>query len=1255
MFSKINRLGLWRKLSITAILSMILTINIFSQSSGTSTVTGAVTDAQGNTIPGAKVTLISGSNRRDVVANDNGVYTFASVQPGKYQIEVEASGFKKTSVSEFQALVDKPTEINVQLEVGQVTETVTVSASGIENIVNTQDASIGNNFVSRQIVNLPLDGRNVANLLSLQPGVTPDGSVSGSRRDQANITLDGVDVNDQQTGLEIGTSNAFAPVLRVNPDSVDEFRVTTSNPDASKGRSAGAQVSLVTKSGTNNFHGALYEYHRDSSTAANDYFNNLSSVERPQLVRNLFGGSLGGPIVKNRFFFFYNYEGMRESKGISVVQTVPLPSLGQGTIRFRDNLGNLVTLTAAQVNSLTLGGVPVVDVNPAALAVLAGAASRYPVNDTTTGDNLNTGGFRFNAPAPVKQNAHTLRLDWNVTSDQKHQLSFRANYYQDTEISATSTLFQAFPDTPPISVWKHPLGLAFNYTWLIKSNMTNRFGFGLTRLAYSNQGDSDQNAITFRDVYSPTNFSRTFSRVNPTYNVTDDFTWIKGSHSLQFGTNIRIIRNKRSSFSSVYDNAVANYGYYANSGGVLISTLNEYLRNTTGDPTRSVGSGFTRSAQTALTAVLGRLSQYSANFNFGLDGKPLPAGQPVVREWATEEYDFYGQDVWKVKPNLTLTLGLRYGLSMPVYETQGYQAAPNIPLQEYFQRRIDAAANGQNYTEPLIIDRAGPKNDRPGFYPLDKNNFQPRIAVAWQPNFKSGLLGNIFGKEQESVFRGGFAITNDYFGQQLAVTFDTQNTLGFSTARNISANAYDITTNPAPLYTGPGMPIRTLPGITVPANLTFPQQQAPNFARRIEFSLDTNLQSPINYSWNLSYGRKLPGKMYVDASYIGRAARHLLAQRDVMMPNNLRDPSSGQTYYEAATILELQRRAGVPYTQIKNLPFFENIYGAGKLDPIFYDEGYSNTQVVYLAMDDYVGGNDWTTLQDILDKYSGKRLFYQNQYAALSSFGTIAKSNYHALAISLRQRLSGLTWDLNYTYSRSMDDASGLQNARAYGSGLILNPLRPEDSYSISDFDLTHVVNFNSVWDIPVGRGKNYFSGMNKFANFFLGGWQLSSIFRYNTGYPVVNGVFFDDAGWVTNWNIKSGVVPIKPILTGNNPTSGTDGVPNLFNDPQAAYNSFRSPLPGESGTRNVLRVPSYITLDAGLAKSFQMPWNENHRITFRWDVFNVTNTARFTYAAQGFGLGYQPDKTDAPVGFGNFNAQQGAPRVMQFALRYDF
>jgi hypothetical protein len=1238
-FSKLSE---WTRSTIAVLVAFVLITISTSAQSGTSAVNGTVVDGQGQVVAGATVKLVSAGQgtTRTATTDGSGAYTFTSVPPGTYSIEVEASGFKRSLVRDVQALVDKTTSIPVNLEIGDLTANVEVSAGGIENIVNTQDASLGNNFVSKQISQLPLEGRNVVNLLSLQAGVTPDGAVAGGRQDQANITLDGVDVNDQQTGLNIDQDEAFTSVLRVTPDSIEEFRVTTLNPDATKGRSAGAQVSLITKSGSNQFRGNLFEYHRNTLTTANDWFNNAAGIERPKLIRNLFGGSLGGPIVKDRLFFFYNYEGMREAKDTGITQVVPLASLGQGSIRFLDSDDVLRTLTLADINGLTSEGDAVVDVNPLALQVFADAAARYPSN-IGGGDGFNTGGFRFNAPLPVKQNTHTARFDWAATTDGTHQVSLRGNYQQDLFGRAP-----AFPDTPPADRWSHPLGLAATHTWAINNSMTNRLSYGLTRLAYSNQGDLAENAITFRNIFTPLNLTTTFSRVNPTHNITDDFTWAKGNHVIQFGTNLRFIRNKRTSMASAFDNGTTNFGFYEGSGAVLLTPLDEYLTANYGTV---VNDAWINSAQSSLAAVIGRINQYTANFIFDIEGNPVN-GEPTVREWATEEYDFYVQDSWKIRQNLTLNLGMRYGLSRPVYETQGFQAAPNIALDEYFRRRLEYAESGQNYTEPLVINPIGPKNGGPDYYKWDKNNWQPRVSVAWSPNFNDGWLNKLFGSNNQSVIRGGFAITNDYFGQQLAVTFDANNTLGFVSNYTTPANLYNITDNPAPLFTGFGMSIRDLPFVTVPGSLQFPLQQPENFDRRIEQSIDAGAVSPINYTWNLTFGRQLPGKMYFEASYVGRAARNLLAVRDVMAPNNIRDPLSGQTWYEAASILAQIDINGGGLGDVTSLPFFENLYAPGSLGAAFGAPQFTNTEIAFLLGS---GSTDWTWTQHLLDNNSGRRLFYQNQYGALQSFGTIAKSDYHGGAFSLRQRLGGLTWDLNYTLSKSMDDTSGLQTN--FGAAFILNPIRQEDNYAVSDFDMTHIVNFNSVWQIPMGRGRTFLTDSNAFVDAVLGGWQLSTIARFNSGEPIGTlNKFFDNSGWVTNWQTKSAVVQICPIETGvfNN---GEGGLPTIFKNAQSAYNCFRSPLPGETGDRNQIRMPNYFALDMGLQKQFTMPWSENHKLGFRWDVFNVTNTPVFTGPFSERRVGYVPNEGNAPVGFGEFTGTKSLPRVMQFALRYDF
>jgi hypothetical protein len=243
-----------------------------------------------------------------------------------------------------------------------------------------------------------------------------------------------------------------------------------------------------------------------------------------------------------------------------------------------------------------------------------------------------------------------------------------------------------------------------------------------------------------------------------------------------------------------------------------------------------------------------------------------------------------------------------------------------------------------------------------------------------------------------------------------------------------------------------------------------------------------------------------------------------------------------------------------------------------------------------------------------------------------------------------------LTWDFNYTFSKSIDDASGLQTSGVYGSAFILNALRQRDNRAASDFDICHIINFNSIWELPFGRGRMFLANSNKVVNAVLGGWQLTSVFRYNSGLP--EGNLVDVGGWPTNWNVRSSAVPTTAVQT--SPTRGGLLPPNNFSNPTVAYNSFRSPRPGETGNRNILRYPGFVALDAGLYKTFQMPWNERHTIQIRWETFNVTNTQHFTGNAD-ITNGVDPQFGTPGPSFGNFTGIQGTPRVMQFAFRYQF
>lgn len=1272
------------------LLLVILLSSVAHAQAGRSIVRGTVKDQQGNVVPNATVTLSNQEKNftRTQTSGEDGSYAFTAIPPGTYKLEVEATGFKKTAVAAVNALVDTTVSADVGLEVGAVSEVVNVTTAS-EAPLNTSDATIGNAFGQDRIQNLPLNARNVVGLLSLQPGVSRSGYVNGGRADQANVTLDGVDVNEQQRGLDVVSDEAFASVLRSTPDSLQEFRVTTTNSNADQGRSSGAQVSLITKGGSNDHHGALYYYHRNTATTANDFFNNRAGVERPQLLRNIFGGALGGPIKKDKIYFFGTYEGFREATATSVLREVPLPTLGQGIVRYRTDSGasdpgcpagtpaGVRCLNIAQINSAyTAANGVTPGINPAALSALSAAASRYVANDPGVGDGLNTSGFRFNARTPARLNTFITRFDVNLTDRQA--LFLRGNYQHDhvthsvygaTDCGPGDNI-QCFPDTPALTLWNHPYGFAVGHSWTISNSKVNRLSYGYTRAAFTDQGDSNQNFYSFRFIYRPLGFKGTLSRTTPVHNFVEDFSWLKGKHTMQMGGNVRLIVNNRTSTASSFDNAITNPSYYDCSGDAVIFE-NE---NCSDAIFPDVASESETDLRDALTAIIGRFSQYGAGLVYDQGGALQPVGTPTTRSFATQEVEAYWQDSWRWHSNFTFNYGLRWSTSTPVYERDGFQVKPTRSLSDYFNQRVNSADHGIPFNEPITLDLAGKANNRPGFYKQDWNNFAPSVSFAWSPE-SDNWFTRILGRNGKGVLRGGYRLTYDRIGSQLAVTFDLNNSLGFVSTAGVSANTYNVSDRLAPLFAGANPQVRGLlvaNGIAVPNSIAFPLTRPSDEDQRIEQSLDDSLTTPFNHSFTASWGRELGRGLSIETSYVGRFARKLLASRDIMQLNNIRDPGSNTTWYQAANQLVNARYAGVPIQSLGAIPFFENMFPglAGTYTNLLTGNPYtlSATQAAYrrFALPAVGGRNstDYTFGQLLWDDQPVARLnnvFYQPQYAALSVFSTIAESNYNALQFSVRQRLrNDVQFDFNYTFSHSLDNASGLQTATAYSAaGFILNALDPNGNYATSDFDAQHILNANWVIGLPVGRGKALFSNMGKVANGVLGGWSLNGIFRFNTGSPIVGGPFAADR-WATNWNAQSNSVRVRPI---NSSPGDANGEPNLFSDPTAALQSFRDARPGEGGDRNVLRGPGYFTLDAGLSKTFKLPF-EGHQIQFRWEVFNVTNTQFFDGTTiADLSLPQDPFifRPNASPDFGRFTSTQTplnetkAGRVMQFALRYEF
>lgn len=1215
-----------KRLVFAALLLVALHLSIWAQA--TTQVSGVVSDPSGGVIPNVSVELANTATglKRTATTDSAGAYAFPQVIPGPYTITAKANGFRTATVNNVQLLVNSPATVNIKMEVGQVTETVAVTAD-VEQL-NTIDASVGNAISNKPIVQLPLNARNIVGLLALQPGVvftkeddtdSRNGAVNGGKSDQANVTLDGVDVNDQMD------RNAFTSVLRMTPDSVQEFRVTTLNANADQGRSSGAQVTLVTKSGTNELHGSLYAYHRNTVTTANDFFLNSSGVPRQKLIRNIYGASLGGPIIKNRLFLFGNYEGRKDAKDGQALRTIPSMNMRQGILQYTRKDGSVATVTPADIAAkLDPRGV-----SQATLAVM----QKYPVpNDTSVGDGLNFVGYRFTAPTPLRWNTYIARADYILDSQNKHTLFVRGNLQNDNEQGMPQ-----FPGQPANSVTlRNNKGIAMGLTSVIRPTLISNFRYGLTRQGWESTGIATSSLVTLRGMDLHIGSSRGFAATIPVHTIAEDMNWIKGAHTIQFGGVVRLNQNRRNNYATSFSGATANASWLVNSGADLSA------------PFTDMASSNITLFRYAMTDVMGLVTQGNAQYNYLVDGTVLPNGAPVKRNFKNQEYEMYVQDTWRVNRALTVTAGFRYSLMPPIYEANGQQVSPNIPIGDWFNMRGGLAQQGKSQTEAGRISFLPKSQGGRDLYPFHKDNIAPRISLAYSPQGSSRLSRFFFGGPGKSSIRAGWGMYYDLFGSGLMRSYDAT---AFGLSNALTNPAAVLTIQNAPRYTAVDqIPAGLLPA---PPPAKFPAEYPDLFA--ITNGLDDTLQAPYNMNLNFSIGREFSGGWFVQGSYVGRLSRRSLIRRDAAMPTDLKDPKSGQTYFQAASILAQQVIDGVPVANVQKVPFWENMYSNVATSSL------SATQVVYnrFAANQY----DWTYALYQLDTGAGQGncvargrcsnlgpyAFYSPQFSYLSVFSSVGGGNYHGMQLNLRKRFTnGDTVDVNYTFSKSIDLRSNTERDGS-STGVLWNPWQPGLMKGVSDYDNTHLFSMLGVYNLPFGRGKKHGTDMPRWLDAFVGGWQLSGMWRWSSGFPIS---VFETGVWPTNWNNNNwarwtGV----PVQTGHydnmKAIAGSSG-PGLFADPNAALKAFDYELPGGIGTRNGLRGDGIFNIDTNVAKRFLMPFNEKHSLQFRWETFNLTNTARFDVNSLSLDI-------SAAGTFGKYSSMLTQPRVMQFGLRYEF
>ena len=1269
--------------TILIVVMLLITTSVLAQSF--SAVTGVVTDPGGALVPGAKVVLLDTKTSRELTTttNEQGVYTFNNVQQGVgYRITITAQGFQTAVLNDIALGIGRTETQNAQLQTGQVSETVEITSTAGEATLNSTDASVGNVISERQIRELPIQLRdNPAALIGLQPGVIGDnvgtgnvnrvGSVTGARADQGNITVDGIDSNDVTTG------QAFVTIGNLPIDSVQEFRAITSNPNAVDGRSSGGQIQLATRSGSNTFHGSLREFYRGEKFSANTFFNNRSGTARPALQRHQFGGTLSGPLPfphfgeggpvfnsgKDRLFFFFDYEGRRDDSEGTQTRIVPLQHFRNGSVGFIRATSSTTGAACPSNSRLDTRPDCIGFANQAQLAALdprgIGFSSalqsfindRYPLpNDLSGGNGVNTGIFRFNAPITLENNTYTTRIDGNISDNQR--LFGRLTLTRNTQTNA----FRIFPeDEDAQRLDDKSYQLVGGHTWAISSALTNQLTIGVSQQKWvfpTAPSDAYPISYTFGVIQAPFASIVYQDRDVAVPTFRDDVTWTTGQHTFQFGGSFKPIRQNTTLIND-FDFPTVGLG-----GG--LTALSSSFRPA------GIGAGTTITGNwdAAYSLALGRIGALSTRYVFDTSGDAQSRGTGRKRNWVYDETELYAQDNWRLRNDLTLNLGIRWQLYPAPYDKNGFQTGTQVTLDELLAKRIANAAAGisGSAAEPLLsYTLTGKGNDAAPMYETDWNNFAPRIGFNYNPSFKSGILGAIFG-DRKTALHGGYSLVYDRVGgavsfltDQNSYLFDQIATSQFGTSTNVSGSLLN-----DPRFVA----INTLPVNTTPVPITNPF--IPNIdstGRPVGLANSSsnylaaqNFKIPYSHQFSFGIQRELPGNMILDVSYVGRIGKDLFALADVSQVMNFKDTGSGQLMFDALNALQAQLNAGVPTASLTPQPWLEHQVLAGiqglrspsQTCASFVGPGGTCTQLAALFFGALVqdGGTS-----DLVQQLYFNRLLLPNvgmsaQFARNTYVSNLGESSYNGLLVSLRKRFSkGFQFDVNYTWSHSLDNSSSVvnvSNANNTGSNYICDLTNPDACWGNSDFDLRHLVNVNGIWELPFGRGRAFGTDMPRWLDTFIGGWNVAGIFTARSGLPA---------------NSLTGAFPVvfsaesPAILTGDPALFVADihdeatGI-QYFSDPDAVLGALRFPMHGETGNRNIFRSDAYWKIDAVVSKKFAMPWSERHFLTFRAEAYNLTNSNFFAPPALDI---------SSPGTFGRVTASQSTPRVIQFALRYDF
>jgi hypothetical protein len=1236
--------------------------------STTGVVVGVVSDATGAVLPGVTVVLtdLSTSISRETVTSASGHYSFANVLPGRYRLTATLEGFQQSVVPSMAVEVNKSQSVDVKLGVGQFTESVEV-AGGAAAVLQHSDSTVTNTMSEQTVTRLPNLTRSIESIQFNQPLAVPyaagvdsnrntAGSVAGARTDQNTYTLDGADVSDNVVGDGFLESLPSA-IVPLPAESVEEFSAATTNANATFGRGSGAQFVVVTKRGTNRFRGSGYFYRQDDAYNANTWNRNRLGQDKPELEDNRGGFSLGGPIQKNKMFFFTNYEARRFPRTSEVNRTVPTDTLRAGLLRFRDGTGNIVSYDIKTLDPRGIG------LNP----VVADFYNLLPAgNDTTSGDGLNTVGFSDVADTSFNSDTVVFRLDRNLSTTWRADANYRFGSIREVGAAQAdiSGLLPGNTKGRPVALEdlpREPRFVAVGATGQLSERLVNETRFSFVRgfLAFTRvdpfpQVPGTDVALDVGIVDEPIGVSiggaRSQTANQHTYQLINNSTWNRDKHTILFGGTWRReywYFNRTDQLAGSLTTPVA----LVNTGTNLTLPASARPPTCSASVTANCLLAADVSRFTSLYAAsLGLVDNVSVLAMRDTSLQPLPLGTPQDLETKADAFEFYINDSWRPTSTLTLNIGLNYQFKLAPKEKLDRYAflidagsGEVFNSENYIERARAAALAGQAYNPTLAFQpvvNAGESQ----YYEVDWSNLGPRLAATWNPPFEQGWLGKVFPNDR-SVLRGGYGLV---FDRTNSVQHIFALGMGYGENLSVLGPRCDVNGTPGPGCNPAGVqpaagyrvgidgPVPTPPHPTVTAPIVPSSLTVTAYA-------DPKIKTGRTHSFNFSYQRELPSRMMMEAGWVMRLAREL-PQAYVLssVPYFHVDNGSRQTFAQAFDAIATELRAGTPAAAVTPQPWFENQIAGGQTAALAAAQGTS-----------FIDGNVSLLWLQINQRRTalGQQPLSNQQIQTLWARGDGGKSDYHAFYATLRRRMSaGLTFSGSYTLSKTMDQAGARQNiVNAPSSAFDL-----DIDWGPAGTDRRHILNVTSVYDLPFGRNGGRLAALT-------GGWYVAGIFTATSGVPLNvcqrTGVYggglaftscvgaIPSADLDVDPGVYKGVTGSGNVATTGNPATGGTGI-NLFENPEQVYNSFRRVLisQDETSSRGTLYGLPRWNLDFSVGKRTRI--SQTVHAVFTAEAVNVLNRLQF---------GNPTLNLANPQSFGVINSQTGNPRQIQLGVRIEF